>query len=101
MRSYYFYTHDVDGAFVRGNVAVATFEGIGAEELAECLLEAARVRIKAMGYTIPKRATLRFVPDDRNVEDAAGYPPVREPSPRASDSYAVASEYEAGITPRH
>ena len=101
MRSYYFYTRDIDGRFVNGNVAVNIFVGTDAEELMERLLVAANARIKEMGYVIPKQATIRFVPDERNVEGSAGYPPVREPSPRASESYCVASEYEAGITPTH
>jgi hypothetical protein len=101
MRSYYCYTHDIDNRFASCNVAVATFADAEPDALVESLLHAATTRFKALGYVLPRNATIRFVPDDRNVEDMAGYPPVREPSPRVSDSYAVASEYVHGETPLH
>lgn len=97
MRSYYVYTRDIDNNFVSCNVQVSTFIGTTSEELTEMLLEAARKRIAELGYKLSRYATLRFVPDPRNVEDSAGYPPVS----KTPDSYAVYSEYESGVTPTH
>lgn len=100
MRSYYVYARDIDNTFISCNIAVATFAGMEADELMKLLLVAGTAKIKQLGYILPRHATLRFLVDPRNVEDAAGYPPddVQLGGP---DSYAVYSEYESGITPTH
>jgi len=40
--------------------------------------------------------TMRFVSDPRNLDDAAGYPPVDAADPPDPDDYCVISEYSPG-----
>ena len=85
MRSFYCYVRTVDNQFLSCAVAAETIENLPAmafERFAE----------QGIALTAKTVKSMRFVPDPRNLEDAAGY----EPVPETGDGYCVIPEYSPG-----